>query len=253
MDLELKGRVVVITGGASGIGRVTAESFRREGAKLVLGDVQRDGLDRAVSELEAAGAEAVGCVVDVREYVQCEALIAHAVERFGRVDVLVNSAGVGGVPRLFVETPPDDGDWDAMLAINLRGTINCCRAVSERMIDQRYGRIVNVASEAGKGNEKRIVVYGATKGGVIALTRGLAVELGRFGITANAVCPGVTRTPMTAYISDEMEREWSRFYPLGRLGRPEDIAPMITFLASPSAASWITGQAISVNGGFGRS
>jgi NAD(P)-dependent dehydrogenase (short-subunit alcohol dehydrogenase family) len=151
-----------------------------------------------------------------------------------------------------VESPPDDGDWEAMVAINLLGTMHCCRAVAERMIAQRSGRIVNVASEAGKGNEKRIVVYGATKGGVIALTRGLAVELGRFNVTVNAVCPGVTRTPMTAYITDEMEREWSRFYPLGRLGRPEDIAPMITFLASP-AASWITGQAISVNGGFGRS
>ncbi len=252
MDLELRDRVVVITGGASGIGRVTAESFRREGAKLVLGDVQREALDAAVGELKEAGGEAVGCVVDVREYGQCRALMARAVEAFGRVDVLVNSAGVGGIPRLFVESPPDDGDWEAMVAINLLGTMHCCRAVAERMIAQRSGRIVNVASEAGKGNEKRIVVYGATKGGVIALTRGLAVELGRFNVTVNAVCPGVTRTPMTAYITDEMEREWSRFYPLGRLGRPEDIAPMITFLASP-AASWITGQAISVNGGFGRS
>jgi 2-hydroxycyclohexanecarboxyl-CoA dehydrogenase len=120
------------------------------------------------------------------------------------------------------------------------------------MIAQGGGRIVNLASEAGKGNEKRIVVYGATKGGVIAFTRGLAVELGRHQITVNAVCPGVTRTPMTSYITDEMEREWARMYPLGRLGRPEDIAPLITFLAS-SEASWITGQAISVSGGFGRS
>ncbi len=247
MDLQLKDQVVVITGGASGIGLVTARTFAAEGARLVLGDVNAGALETVVQELGA-----VGQVVDVRDYAQCERLVARAVEAFGRVDVLVNSAGVGGIPRLFVESAPDDGDWDAMLDINLRGTMHCCRAVSERMIAQRSGRIVNLASEAGKGNEKRIVVYGATKGGVISLTKGLAIELGRFGITVNAVCPGVRRTPMTSYITDEMEREWARFYPLGRLGRPEDIAPMIAFLAS-SRASWITGQAISVNGGFGRS
>lgn len=247
MDLQLRDQVVVITGGASGIGLVTARTFAGEGARLVLGDVNAAALDAVAGELGA-----VGQVVDVREYPQCERLVARAVDAYGRVDVLVNSAGVGGIPRLFIESAPDDGDWDAMLDINLRGTMHCCRAVSERMIAQRSGRIVNLASEAGKGNEKRIVVYGATKGGVISLTKGLAIELGRFGITVNAVCPGVTRTPMTSYITDDMEREWARYYPLGRLGRPEDIAPMIAFLAS-SQASWITGQAISVNGGFGRS
>lgn len=247
MDLELRDKVVVVTGGASGIGLVTARTFAGEGARLVLGDVNAGALETVAGELGA-----VGQVVDVREYAQCERLVARAVDAYGRVDVLVNSAGVGGIPRLFIESAPDDGDWDAMLDINLRGTMHCCRAVADRMIAQRSGRIVNLASEAGKGNEKRIVVYGATKGGVIALTKGLAIELGRFGITVNAVCPGVTRTPMTSYITDDMEREWARYYPLGRLGRPEDIAPMIAFLAS-SQASWITGQAISVNGGFGRS
>ena len=151
---------------------------------------------------------------------------------------------------LFAETTP--ADWEDLVAINFVGVMNCCRAVTECMMAQRSGRIINLASEAGKGNEKRIVVYGATKGAVIALTRGLAVELGRYNITVNAVCPGVTRTPMTSYITDDMAREWARMYPLGRLGRAEDIAPLITFLASREA-SWITGQAISVSGGFGRS
>lgn len=247
MDLQLAGRIVVVTGGASGIGLVTARTFAAEGAKLVIGDVNESALAAVASELGAVPQR-----VDVREYGQCVGLIDRAVAEHGRVDVLVNSAGVGGIPRLFLETDPEDGDWDAMLDINLRGTMHCCRAVAERMVTQRSGRIVNLASEAGKLNEKRIVVYGATKGGVIALTKGLAIELGRFGVTVNAVCPGVTRTPMTSYITDDMEREWARFYPLGRLGRPEDIAPMIAFLAS-AQASWITGQAISVNGGFGRS
>jgi NAD(P)-dependent dehydrogenase (short-subunit alcohol dehydrogenase family) len=216
----------------------------------VLGDAQADALEQAVGELRAADADAVGERIDVRDYADCERLVARAADAFGRVDVLVNSAGIGGPTMFFAETTPND--WADLVAINLVGVMNCCRAVTGRMMAQRSGRIVNLASEAGKGNEKRIVVYGATKGGVIALTRGLAVELGRYDITVNAVCPGVTRTPMTSYITDEMEREWARMYPLGRLGRPEDIAPLITFLAS-SEASWITGQAISVSGGFGRS
>jgi len=249
VDLHLNDQVVIITGAASGIGRVTAEYFRREGARLVLGDAQPEALERAVAELAQAGATVIGQPVDVRVYAACERLVERAVATFGRVDVLVNSAGIGGPVCLFAETTPVD--WEDLLAVNLLGVMHCCRAVTDRMIAQRSGRIVNLASEAGKGNEKRIVVYGATKGGVIALTRGLAVELGRYQITVNAVCPGVTRTPMTNYITDDLEREWARMYPLGRLGRPEDIAPLVVFLASP-AASWITGQAISVNGGFGR-
>lgn len=240
---------MVITGAASGIGRTTAEYFRREGARLVLGDAQPEALERAVAELAQAGATVIGHPVDVRVYAACERLVERAVAAFGRVDVLVNSAGIGGPVCLFAETTP--ADWEDLLAVNLLGVMHCCRAVTERMIAQRSGRIINLASEAGKGNEKRIVVYGATKGGVITLTRGLAVELGRYQITVNAVCPGVTRTPMTSYITDDMERDWARMYPLGRLGRAEDIAPLVVFLASPEA-SWVTGQAISVNGGFGR-
>jgi NAD(P)-dependent dehydrogenase (short-subunit alcohol dehydrogenase family) len=250
MDLHLADRVVVITGAASGIGRTSAEYFRREGARLVLADLQREPLDRAAGALAAAGASVVAEPIDVRSYADCQRLIATALGQFRGVDVLVNSAGIGGPVSLFAETGPSD--WQDLLAVNLLGVMHCCRAVTDHMIARRSGRIVNLASEAGKGNEKRIVVYGATKGGVIALTRGLAVELGRFGITVNAVCPGVTRTPMTSYIDDAMERQWARMYPLGRLGRAEDIAPLITFLASREA-SWITGQAISVNGGFGRS
>ena len=250
MDLHLADQVVIITGAASGIGRMTAEYFCREGTRLVLGDVQEEPLARALAELGGQGATAVGERTDVRSYADCERLVGRAVAEFGRVDVLVNSAGIGGPLAFFAETTP--ADWEELVAVNLVGVMNGCRAVTGPMIRQRSGRIINLASEAGKGNEKRIVVYGATKGGVIALTRGLAVELGRYNITVNAVCPGVTRTAMTAYLDDEMERAWARTYPLGRLGRPEDIAPMITFLAS-SEASWITGQAISVSGGFGRS
>jgi 2-hydroxycyclohexanecarboxyl-CoA dehydrogenase len=249
MDLNLRGRAAIITGGASGIGRTTAEYFRREGIRLVLADRSADALEAVRAELAAQGAEVVTATVDVRSYDECEGLVARAVDAFGGVDILVNSAGISGAPLMFTETSP--ADWAELIGINLVGTLNCCKAVSRHMIARGGGRIVNLGSEAGKANEKRIVVYGATKGGVIALTKGLAVELGRHQITVNAVCPGVTMTPMNAALTPEMEREWARMYPLGRLGRAEDIAPLITFLAAPEA-SWITAQAISVSGGWGR-
>ena len=252
MDLQLQGKTAIITGGASGLGRATAESMRREGVNLLLADLNEDSLTAARDELTAEGGEArvETFPVDVRSYEACRSMVEAAVDAFGHVDILVNSAGVGGPIKYFAETGPED--WQDLVAVNFMGVINCCRAVTDSMIERRYGKIVSMASESGRANEKRIVVYGATKGGVISLTRGMAAELGRHSINVNAVCPGVTHTPMTSYLTEEIERAAERHYPLGRLGRPEDIAPLVTFLASDEA-SWITGQAISVSGGFGRS
>jgi len=249
MDLGLKDKVAIITGGASGLGRATAELMGSEGMRLVLADCNPDTLAEAVQALNAAGAQAVGVPIDTRSYADCQRMVAAAIDAFGQVDALVNSAGIGGPVEFFADTEPEQ--WDAVVDINLRGVMNCCRAVTDHMRSRRYGKIVSLGSEAGKVNEKRMVIYGATKGGVIALTKGLAAELGRFNINVNSVCPGVTLTPMTSYITEEMEQTASRFYPMGRLGRPNDIAPMITFLCS-DATSWITGQAISVGGGFTR-
>jgi len=250
MDLKLGGKVAIITGGASGLGRCTAEYMRREGVRLTLADLEGENLDTAVREISEQGGEALGVATDVRSFESCRAMVEKTVTRFGRLDILVNSAGIGGPLTFFAETGPQD--WKDLVDINLVGVMNCCRAAVEPMIDQRYGKIVSMASEAGKANERRIVVYGATKGGVISLTRGLAAELGRYSINVNAVCPGVTHTPMTSYLNEDLEARSVPFYPLGRLGQPEDIAPLVTFLASDEA-SWITGQAISVSGGFGRS
>ncbi len=250
MDLGLRGKSALITGGASGLGKQTAATMAAEGVRVMIADVNDSTLDSARRELAAAGAEVEAVRVDVRSMESCSTAVAATIARFGAVDILVNSAGIGGPNEFFAQTGPRD--WEDLIAINLLGVIHCCRAVTDHMIERASGKIVSIASEAGKANEKRMVVYGATKGGVISLTRGLAAELGRFNICVNAVCPGVTRTPMTAYIDEAMEKQASRFYPLGRLGQPEDIAPMITFLAS-ERASWITGQAISVSGGFGRS
>jgi NAD(P)-dependent dehydrogenase (short-subunit alcohol dehydrogenase family) len=250
MDLGLRGKSALITGGASGLGKETAATMAAEGVRVMIADVNEETLEGACRELADAGAAVESVRLDVRSMESCEAAVAHTIDRFGELDILVNSAGIGGPNAFFANTGP--GDWTDLVAINLLGVIHCCRAVTDHMIERRSGRIVSIASEAGKANEKRMVVYGATKGGVISLTRGLAAELGRYNICVNAVCPGVTRTPMTAYIDAEMEKQSARYYPLGRLGQPQDIAPMITFLAS-ERASWITGQAISISGGFGRS
>lgn len=250
MDLGLRGKSALITGGASGLGKETAATMAAEGVLVMIADVNEATLESARQELAATGAQIEAVHIDVRQPDSCKAAVATTIERFGALDILVNSAGIGGPNTFFAKTDPQD--WEDLIAINLLGVLHCCRAVTDHMIARASGKIVSIASEAGKANEKRMVVYGATKGGVISLTRGLAAELGRHNICVNAVCPGVTRTPMTAYINEEMEQQSARFYPLGRLGRPEDIAPMITFLAS-ERASWITGQAISVSGGFGRS
>lgn len=251
MDLSLTGKVAIVTGGASGLGKCTAEHLMRDGVRVVLADLDRERLEAAARELEAAcGNEAHVIPTDVRDFDACRSMVSNAVAVMGHVDILVNSAGIGGPLSLFAESGPQD--WRDLIEINLVGVMNSCRAVLDHMIERRYGKIVSIASEAGKANEKRMVVYGVTKGGVISLTRGLALELGRYSINVNAVCPGVTHTPMTSYITEELEARAAKSYPLGRLGQPNDVAPMIAFLAS-DRASWITGQAISISGGFGRS
>jgi NAD(P)-dependent dehydrogenase (short-subunit alcohol dehydrogenase family) len=248
MDLGLKDRTGIITGGASGLGRETAHYLAREGAAVVIADLNDANVAKVVGELRAAGARAEGITMDVRNYEDNERMVGLALEKFGSADLLVASAGVSA-GKFFIETRPED--WDRMLDINIRGVMNANRAVLPAMTGQRRGAIVNIASEAGKLGEKRMTVYAATKGAVIGFSKALSVEMGRYNVRVNAVCPGVTQTPMTAgYTAEQVER-FSRMYPLGRLGQPEDIAAMITFLLSDQT-SWVTGQAISVSGGWGR-
>ncbi|MBI1784961.1 SDR family oxidoreductase [Candidatus Sumerlaeota bacterium] len=249
MELGLKDKVAIITGGASGLGRETAHYMAREGMKIIIADRHMPNIGKVVKEVNDLGAEAEGIKIDVRDYADCERMADLALEKFGGIDVLLAGAGIAD-SKLFLTTTPSD--WDEMLDINIRGVLNANRAIAPHLIERKGGSIINIASEAGKVGEKRMVVYSATKGAVIGFTKALSVEMGRFNVRVNAVCPGVTHTPMTANFTPDQIAASTKFYPMGRLGQPADIAAMITFLASDQT-SWVTGQAISVSGGFGRS
>ncbi len=247
MDLFLKNKVAVITGGASGIGEKTAEFFIQEQVKILIADVKPEAVEKAVTFLRGMGGEAQGTVCDVRDEKSAARMAELAVASFGTVDFLVNSAGIGGAMNP-LETAARE-EWQPILDINLIGTLNCCKAVMPILKAKKGGRIITLASEAGISGEKGLEVYAASKGGVIALTKSLAKDLGWYGVTVNAVAPAFVHSPMTAFLNPELEKKWLKAYTLKRLGETQDIASMIVFLCSPRC-SWITGQTISINGGF---
>jgi NAD(P)-dependent dehydrogenase (short-subunit alcohol dehydrogenase family) len=248
MDLYLKGKTALVTGAGSGIGRTTALMLAEEGVRICCADLFKEKAEETAKMIKDKGGATVASVCDVRNYEQAKRTVQDTVDAFGQVDILINSAGVaaGG---LFADTKPEE--WATEIDINLIGTMNCCHAAIEHMIPKGYGKIVTLASDAGRVGEKRMTVYGASKGGVLGFTKCLAVEMARFKINVNAVAPGVVRSPMTSYLTDEMAMEWAKYYPLRRLGETEDIANMIVFLCS-DRTSWMTGQTISVDGGFSR-
>lgn len=254
MDLGLQGKTAIITGGASGLGAETARYLVREGVRVLIADVHDEAIVNMAAELRDLGGEAEGVRVDVCEFSDCERMANYALDTFGTIDIVVACAGVGGGNKYFLETRPEE--WGRVLDVNVRGLLNTNRATAQFIVNGgRGGSIINIASEAGKVGERKIAVYSASKGAVISFSKAFALEMGRYKVRVNAVCPGVTRTPMTQRFGgpgDEIYVAASKLYPLGRLGEPDDIAAMITFLASDQA-TWITGQAISVNGGFGRS
>ncbi|MBI4832651.1 MAG: SDR family oxidoreductase [Candidatus Lindowbacteria bacterium] len=248
MDLFLKGRVALVTGAGSGIGRTTALSLAEEGVRVCCADLFKEKAEETADMVRSRGGTAISSVCDVTSYGQVAQTVADTVSALGQLDILVNSAGVsaGG---LFMETEPEN--WSLEIGINLVGTMNCCHASAPHMITRGYGKIVNIASDAGRVGEKRMTVYGASKGGVIGFTKCLAVEMARYKINVNAVSPGVVKSPMTSWLTEEQEKEWAKYYPLRRLGETEDVANMIVFLCS-DRTSWMTGQTVSIDGGFSR-
>ena len=247
---RLSGRVALVTGAASGIGRWTAEVFAAAGARVMLADVAEEAGSAAASSIRASGGEATFVRADVTQADDVESMVAAALEAFGSLDILVNSAGVLLSEDASV-TATDDATWDRTMAINLRGVFRCCRAAIPAMLRSRGGSIVNVASfVAMMGAATPQIAYTASKGGVLAMTREIAVEFARSGIRANAICPGPIETPLLDGFLPPEERE-RRFehIPMGRFGQPEEVAKVALFLASDDA-SYVTGAAILVDGGI---
>ena len=250
----LKDKVAWITGAGAGIGRATAVRFAKEGAGLVLGDLDEAGLQETAAAVEASGGQAVAVVGDITRREAAERMVAAALERFGQLDILINNAGInrdGLVVKVKdgqVQLMSDD-QWDPVLAVNLKGTFLCAQAAAVPMIERgKGGRVVNTSSIGALGNIGQ-ANYAASKAGVIGLTKTLALEWARFGITVNCVAPGATATRMTAGIPEKLMEGLLAKIPLRRLAQPEEIAEVHLFLAS-DAAAYITGQVLFVDGGI---
>lgn len=246
-SLCLDGRVAVVTGAASGIGRAVATAMAHAGASVTVADVNEAAASTAAGCIAAeSGSRIVALSVDVTDRKSCTSMLTHVDETLGPVGILVNCAGTW-VPGNFSDSDPET--WALELGVNLIGTLNVTHAALARLRSTQ-GAVVNIVSDAGRIGERGLAVYSAAKGGVIAFSKALAKELGADGVRVNCVAPSAVRTPTTAQHIDTIPQDVvSRLYPLGRVGQPTDVAAAVLFLAS-QASGWITGQVLSVNGGY---
>ena len=260
MELGLKGKSVIVTGGASNIGRGIVLAFAKEGCKIMIADLDEKQAQKVAAKAKELGSPKVAIAkTDVTKLEQVQAMVDKTVAELGLVDVLINNVG-WDIQQLFVDTTPDF--WDKIIAINYRSVLNCTKTVLVPMIKQGKGVIVTTGSDAGRVGEFKEAVYAGTKGAVIAFTKAVARETGKFGIRLNVVCPGLT-LPSSAdeygedtgwklsrgFFTDEVVAKIAKNYPLRRVGASADIANAMVFLAS-DAASFITGQTLSVSGGY---
>lgn len=254
---RLQDKVAIVTGAASGMGRAIAARYVQEGARVVVADLNAAGAQRAASEIAAAGGSATSVAVDVRDQAQVQAMVDTAVREFGGLDILVNNAGVGKIIP-FLETT--EADWDFMFDINCKGLLWCSQAAARVMIEQgRGGKIINLASQAGRRGEALVLAYCASKACVISMNQSIALALAPHRINVNAIAPGIVDTPFWDEVDKqfarllnmeigEPKRTFTKAIPLGRIEQPDDVTGAAVFLAS-SESDYVTQQCLNVDGG----
>ena len=249
---KFDGKTIIVTGGGGGIGGATCQRLAKDGAKVAVFDMNLEAAQKVVDAIKAAGGTAAAYPCDITDRAQVDAAVSATIAQLGPIDVLVNNAG-WDVFKPFIKTVP--AEWERLIAINLTGALHMHHAVLPGMVERKTGRIVNVASDAARGGSSGEAVYSACKGGLVALSKTLAREHARQGITVNVVCPGPTDTALLAGVAEgardpaKLIEAFKSAIPLGRLGQPDDLAGAIAFFASDDA-SFITGQVISVSGGL---
>jgi 2-hydroxycyclohexanecarboxyl-CoA dehydrogenase len=247
--VRLNGKVAIVTGAAQGIGRAIAMRLAAEGAKVAIGDIKEDVAKQTAAEIKAAGNEARAVTLDVTSLASAMAAVERVERELGPVDILVNNAGWDKLEP-FVESTPET--WDRVIAINFRGVIHCCKAVVPKMQARGRGKIVSIASDAGRVGSMGEAVYSGCKGAIIAFSKTLARELARNNINVNVVCPGPTETALLQGVMESQPKvldAMKRGIPMRRLGKPEDLAGAVAFRAS-SDSDYATGQVVSISGGL---
>lgn len=244
--MRLKDRVSLITGAGHGIGKEIALTFAKEGSDVIVCDVDLEAAQNTQKEIEAIGCCSLSFKVDVTKLSEVEEMVNLILDKFSKIDILVNNAGITK-DNLILRMSEED--WDKVLSVNLKGAFNCTKVISRNMLKKRYGRIVNVASIIGIIGNAGQANYAASKGGLIALTKSLAKEFASRNINVNAVAPGFIQTPMTEKLPQDYKKQMLENIPMGKFGKPEDVAKVCLFLVS-SESDYITGQVVVVDGGM---
>jgi 3-oxoacyl-[acyl-carrier protein] reductase len=244
--LKLAGKVALVTGAAQGIGKAVALLLARNGADIVVSDINLEKAEETAKEVQILGRKALAIKVDVAKSDDVDKMVQAILAQFGHIDILINNAGIARDKLILRMT---EEDWDAVLNINLKGTFNCTKAVVRHMSKQKSGKIVSIASVVGEMGNAGQGNYAASKAGVIGFTKTIAREFAQRGINVNVIAPGYIETPMTEALPDKVKEDLKRLIPMDRLGKPEDVAEAVLFLVSESA-NYITGQVLNVNGGI---